>query len=173
MITRLRKMINKLTDALSNLGGWIVATTALLMEYIYGHGTAIYLVLVLVIIDMILGIRVSHRRHRFTLSALARETVSKIEVYGLTILVFIGVDALLPDIISVTTEVVCALIILIEFWSASASLLILHPDTPLLRLLQKKLTGEIASKLDVEPEDVDDILKGKNPTKNETTETED
>lgn len=161
-------MFAKLTDALSSFWGWIAATTTIVVDSLCGHGTAIYLVLLLVIIDMILGIRVSHRRHKFTLSALARETVSKAEVYGITVLVFVGLDTLLPDSFSVTTEIVCALIVMIEFWSAAASLLILHPDTPLLRLLQTKLAGEIASKLDVDASEVHNILNKPRDGRSET-----
>lgn len=165
-------MIAKLTAALSCPAGWLVAILSLLIDNILGHGASIIMVLMVVIIDMYLGIRVSHKRGRFTLSYLARETVSKIEVYGIALLTFIAIDTILPEKISLTTEIISTVIILVEFWSTSAALLILYPGAPLLRLLQKALTGEIASKLDISTDEVDAILNNKKNNEQETTEAD-
>lgn len=149
---------------MSSPAGWFVATASLLLDNILGHGASIFMVLVTVIIDMYLGIRVSHKRGKFTLSFLMRETVGKIEVYGISLLVFITIDTILPERISISTEIVSTIIILVEFWSSAAALLILYPKTPLLKLLQKRLTGEIATKLDITPEEVEHILNNEKET---------
>lgn len=151
-------MITKLVSALSTPAGWFVAITSMMLNNILGHAYSIFVVLLLVTIDMILGIRVSHKCGKFTLSCLLRDTVGKAEVYGICLLVFINIDALLPDKIGISTELVTTLILLAELWSSAASMLILHPNTPMLKLLQKKLTGEIATKLGVPEEEVETIL---------------
>ena len=45
-----------------------------------------------------------------------------------------------------------------ELWSTAASMLICFPNMPFLQLLKKALVGEIASKLNVKPEDVEAAL---------------
>lgn len=59
---------------------------------------------------------------------------------------------------TLTASVIGAAITLVELWSASASMLILFPNFLFLKLLRKALTGEIASKLGIEPWQVEEVL---------------
>ena len=79
-------------------------------------------------------------------------------VYGSAILFFILIDKLVGVNSGLTTSVICIVIILVELWSMSASMLICFPRLPFLKILKKALAGEIASKLNVRPEDVTEAL---------------
>lgn len=133
--------------------------SCLVAEFIGGHDTAIILVLFAVILDAVWGTTVSIKRGKFALSELGRDTIGKLAVYGTAMFMFIAVDKLLIGNTTLTTSVVAALIILVEFWSACANMLICFPKMPFLKLMQKALKGEIARKLSIAPEHVEEVLQ--------------
>lgn len=155
------KIIMKLCDALSTVWGWAVILSSLIIEFIGGHDTAVLMVLLAVVLDAVWGIVVAIRNGRFALSELGRDTIGKLAVYGTALFMFIAVDKLLLGDTTLTTSIVAALIILVEFWSASANMLICFPKMPFLKLMRKALKGEIARKLDITPEQVDEVLNEK------------
>ena len=146
----------KLLGILQTVQGWVVAGLLFLLDFIAGHELAVGLVVAVTLMDAAWGITVSIHRRKFALSELARLTIGKLAVYGCAMLVFIGLDRLIG--MTLTASVVGAAITLVELWSASASMLILFPNFLFLKLLRKALTGEIASKLGVEPEEVEKVL---------------
>ena len=148
----------KLLGILQTVQGWVVAGLLFLLDFIAGHELAVGLVVAVTLMDAAWGITVSIHRRKFALSELARLTIGKLAVYGCAMLVFIGLDKLIG--MTLTASVVGAAITLVELWSASASMLILFPNFLFLKLLRKALTGEIASKLGVEPEEVEKVLAG-------------
>lgn len=154
-------MIVKLCDALTTVWGWIIILASLIMEFIGGNDLAVLLVLLAVILDAVWGIYVSVRRGKFALSELGRDTIGKLAVYGTALFMFIAVDKILLGDTVLTTSVVSALIILVELWSTSANMLICFPNLPFLKLMRHALKGEIARKLDVDPEKVEEILNDK------------
>lgn len=92
-----------------------------------------------------------------------RLTVEKLVVYGAAMLVFLCIDKAIEAETSwefgLTAGVVGVVIAMTETWSFLASLLILFPKNPFLRLFQKALIGEIARKLQCEEDAVEAILK--------------
>ena len=108
------------------------------------------------------GIASSLKQKRFTKSELARDSFSKLAVYGSVIVLFILIDKLIGASNGLTTSAICICIILVELWSTSASMLICFPNMPFLKLLKKALVGEIASKLNVKTEDVENALQALN-----------
>lgn len=139
--------------------GWILALLTMIIDYFSPHALVIKLVVAATLLDAIWGIAVSIKEGRFTLSELARNTVGKLTVYGSALFVFVGLDKFTDSTIS--TKVIGGVIMLVELWSSSASMLILFPDFPFLRLFQKALTGEIAAKLQVPVEEVESALRRK------------
>lgn len=105
------------------------------------------------------------KQGKFTLSELARLTVAKLAVYGCAMFVFVGLDKIADTILS--AAIVGTVIILVEFWSSCASMLILFPNFLFLRLLKKALAGEIAAKLHVDAAEVDKILDETNNKNND------
>ena len=152
-------LINKLTSILQTGWGWLLGIGFAIADYIGGHSFVVFLVLAVTFIDAAWGIAVSVHNHKFTLSELLRLTVSKLAVYGCALFVFIGLDKFINS--TVTASIIGAAIVLVEFWSSCASMLILYPNFLFLRLLKKVLAGEIASKLNIPVEEVEDVLNGK------------
>ena len=92
-----------------------------------------------------------------------RQTVEKLVVYGTAMLVFLCIDKAIETETSwefaLTSGVVGVVIAMTETWSFLASLLILFPTNPFLRMFQKALVGEIARKLQCDEDEVEAILK--------------
>ena len=152
----LEHLIQKLHAILQTCWGWAVWLSIFLMDYFAGHSFIVGLVVAVTLMDACWGIAVSVRQGHFTLSELARHTVAKITVYGCAMFVFVGLDKITHA--SLTAAVVGSAIVLVEFWSSCASMLILFPHLLFLRLLRKALTGEIAAKLHIREEDVEKAL---------------
>lgn len=150
-------IMERLGSILQTVQGWIVAFALLFVDYVAGHEFAIFLVVAVTLMDAAWGIAVSIKRGKFALSELARLTIAKFAVYGCALLAFIGIDKVVDT--EIVTSSVAAGITLVELWSAMGSMLIIYPSMPALKLLRKALTGEIASKLHIEAEDVESVLK--------------
>ena len=153
---RLEHTGDRLLSILHTVQGWIVAGILFVLDFIAGHELAVGLVVFVTLMDAVWGITVSVKRKKFALSELARLTVGKLAVYGCAMLAFIGLDKMIG--MTLTASVIGAAITLVELWSASASMLILFPNFLFLKLLRKALTGEIASKLGIEPWQVEEVL---------------
>ena len=157
MIHVLDSMLSKLATALQSVWGWIVAACLFIVDYFAGHAFIVKFVVAVTVMDAIWGIAVSLKQGKFTLSELARQTIVKFAVYGTAMFVFVGIDKAVDTELCAT--VVGVVIALVELWSSCGSMLILYPHLPVLRLLKKALTGEIASKLRIEAEEVESILE--------------
>lgn len=157
------KSLGKLCDILQNLLGWVYLLVLFFIDYFAGHGFIVCLAMAVTLMDAVWGIAVSIRQGKFALSELARLTIAKLAVYGCALSVFVGLDKVTDSV--VTGSIVGAAIVLVEFWSCCASMLILFPRITFLRLMKKALTGEIASKLHISEEDVQSVLDDDNGQK--------
>lgn len=151
-------MLVKLVDALSTVWGWLLLLVGVIIDFVGGNGTAVLFVVLAVVVDAGWGITVSIKQKRFAKSELMRDSLSKLAVYGTVLFMFISVDKLITANVTLTTSVVSSLIILVELWSASASMLICYPNMPFLKLMRKALKGEIARKLSINEDDVNKAL---------------
>lgn len=155
----LEHFMGKLQTVLSSAWGWAVALGLVVANFLTGYETIVGFTVVAVVTDALWGIASSVKQGRFTRSELMRNSLSKLAVYGSVILLFILIDKLMGVGNGLTTSVICICIILVELWSTAASMLICFPDMPFLQLLKKALVGEIASKLNVKPEEVEAALE--------------
>ena len=152
----LSHMIHKLLCIFQTAWGWIVAAVIFLLDFFSGHQFIVFLAIAVTLMDAVWGVAVSVRQGKFTLSELLRLTIAKLAVYGCALFVFVGLDRMIDSVL--TASCVGSAIVLVEFWSSCASMLILFPNFLFLRLLKKALTGEIASKLHVTEDEVEEIL---------------
>jgi len=159
MIHQFSHFIDRLIQILQTPWGWVLGFCFALGNYFAEHSFIIFLVVAVTLIDAAWGIAVSVHRGQFTRSELGRLTIAKLAVYGCVIFVFVGLDRFMDS--TLATSLVAAAIVLVEFWSSCASMLILFPNFLFLRLLKKALIGEIASKLKVPEEEVMKILEEK------------
>ena len=141
---------------------WLTALGLFIVEAVSGGQMIINIVVIASVIDLVCGIAVAIKRKKFAQSELMRQTVEKIVVYGLALLVFLCIDKVVEAetsfSIDVTAGIVGVIITVTETWSFLASLLILFPNNPFLKMIQKALVGEIARKLGCEESEVKDIL---------------
>ena len=148
---------------------WLTAILLFIVEVFAGAKFLVLMVTVVTIMDAGWGIAVSIKRGKFTLSELMRQTVVKILVYGCALLVFLSLDKFVEMETGLTMEITSGLIgviiVLTEGWSSAASALILFPNVPFLRFMQKALTGEIARKLGISEDEVAQIMSKKRNAK--------
>ena len=152
---------------------WIAGFFLFLMNAVTGGAVIIYIIILASIIDLGCGIAVSRKRGTFTKSDLIRQTVEKVTVYGLAMLIFLAIDQVVADKTDFTwalsSGIVGVIITLAETWSALAALLIIFPDNVVLKFLEKALKSEIAGKLGVSEDEVsailDSMVKKKNSKK--------
>ena len=153
----------KLLEALRYPASWLAGLGLFIADAVSGGVLIVYLVIIATAIDLICGIAVSIKRKNFAKSELMRQTVEKFVVYGTALLVFLCIDKAIAAETSwefaLTSGVVGVVIAMTETWSFLASLLILFPTNPFLRMFQKALIGEIARKLQCDEEEVEKILK--------------
>ena len=174
MLTTIEHVWQKVVEMLHYPAGWLVGLGLFIADAVTGGGLIIYLVVIVTAIDLVCGIAVSIKRKNFAKSELMRLTVEKLVVYGLALLVFLCIDKAIADETSfdfaITSGVVGVVIAMTETWSFLASLLILFPKNPFLRLFQKALIGEIARKLQCEEDAVEAILKDARKSKQKRNE---
>ena len=169
MITILSHLWQKVVEMLHYPAGWFMGLFLFVADAVTGGGLIIYLVVIATAIDLVCGIAVAIKRKNFAKSELMRLTVEKLVVYGAAMLVFLCIDKAIEEEttleFALTSGLVGVVIAMTETWSFLASLLILFPKNPFLRLFQKALIGEIARKLQCEEEAVEAILKDARKTK--------
>lgn len=98
--------------------------------------------------DLIWGIAASIKMNNFILSRALRETVKKVGIYSFALIGVFLVEKIVHEnghFIAFRTIAIFAAVC--ELWSMSASMLIIKPDMPFLKLFRGQLKGEIESKL--------------------------
>jgi len=151
--------IVKIQEIFSTVWGWISFAIFFVISCLSGHGTAVGIALIAIVMDAVWGIASSVKQGKFAKSELARDTIGKIAVYGCAILAFSCIDKLLGIHNGLTTNIICSLIVLVEFWSTLGSMLICFPKIPFLRVIKFALIGEIANKLGIREDDVKNALE--------------
>ena len=153
---------DKILEILQYPIAWFGGLGLFVIDALSGGKIIIYMVVISAAIDLVCGIAVANKKKEFTLSELMRQTVEKLVIYGLALLVFLCVDGAIEQETGFQTDLTSGLIgvviTLTEVWSFMASLLIIFPNNAILKLLQKNLTGEIARKLGCEENEVSAIL---------------
>ena len=158
----LQHIWDKLSEIAKYPVSWIAGFFLFLMNAVAGGTIIIYIIILASIIDLCCGIAVSRKQGTYTRSDLMRQTVEKVTVYGLAMLIFLALDKYLIDhtslSIALSSGLVGVIITLVETISFSASLLIVYPNNAFLRLLLKVLKSEIAAKLHIEESEVSSVL---------------
>lgn len=138
--------------------GWLLALMCNVFAFFAPEKYAFTVVFVAVFLDAFFGTWVSIRTRRFLLSKLGRATMVKIIAYGSALMLIYMVEKMAHDGTFIGVRVAAAWAAACEFWSFSASILILWPEASFFKILRRHLRGEIAAKLG---EDITDILPEK------------
>ena len=141
---------------------WLGGLFLFILDAITGGKLVIYIVVIASTIDLICGIAVAIKRKEFTRSDLMRQTIEKLLVYGLVLVVFLCIDNAIEKGTGLTTDITAGvigiIIALTEAVSFTASLIILFPNNSFLQMFRKMLTGELARKLNCDNAEVEKIL---------------
>lgn len=148
----------KLQDVMQSVWGVLLILFGFIANFFGGYILALSAVLTCVIIDLIWGIRSAHKQKKYTQSELIKSTVSKMTAYGTALLVFIFIEKLI-QFNAIPTGIVASVICATELWSTSGNILIVNPDIPFFKILQPALKGEIARKLNISEDDVEEALE--------------
>ena len=155
----MEKGIIQLNDALSSAYGWMLAMFFAVIAFIPPEKVSFIVVGGAIFADLFWGIAASVKQKKFILSVAFRETLKKVGVYSFALMGALSIEAIAHiegTFIAVRTVAILASVC--EFWSMSASMLIVYPKMPFLKLLRGQLKGEIESKLKRNV-DIDKILK--------------
>lgn len=154
-------IIARLSEALTTVYGWLLGLFIVVGNFFAGYQLVLCGVLAVVAFDAFFGIWVALKQGKFILSELLRTTFFKLMVYLNLIVVFVFIDHFVGASgieTKITTMLVSSAICLAEAWSSCGNALIINPNFPFLRIMRKALTGEIARKLSIEPENVEKYL---------------
>lgn len=150
-----KKIMDLLYRATHTMYGWLLAIMAFFANILSPNWYCFAVVLTAILLDAFFGILVALKKKKFLLSKLARVTLLKISSYGACLIMTILIEKIIHNDGLVIIKGAAALAAACEFWSMSASILIVWPEAVFFRLFRRQLKGEIASKLG---KDVDDIL---------------
>lgn len=162
LLTYISKIWAKVGILLKHPWAWAAGLGLFVADAFTRGKMTVYLVIVACVVDLLCGIAVSIKRKMFTRSDLMRLTIEKLFVYGGVMIVFLCIDGWIADKtdfqLALSSSLVGVLITLTEAVSFTASLLILFPKNLFLRLFQKMLKAELATKLGVSEDEVDAAL---------------
>ncbi len=154
----MEKFLTQLGNALSTVWGWVVLILTAAFTFIEPEKTSFIVVGGAVAADLFWGVIAAVKMNKFIMSAAFRETIKKVGIYSFALLGALAIEKITHtdgSFIAVRTIAVFAAVC--EFWSMSASMLIIYPNMPFLRIFRTQLKGEIAAKLNKNM-NVDDIF---------------
>ena len=134
------KIFDQLSNALNTSYGWFLALMTAAITFIQPEMWSFYVVGGAIAADLIWGIAASLKLKKFLLSKALRETIKKIGIYSFALVGAMAIEKITHSegsFIAVKTIALFAAVC--EFWSMSASMLIIKPDMPFLRLFRAQL----------------------------------
>lgn len=155
-ITYLNKIISVAGRVVSSGYGLLITVITAVLNFFRPEKFAFTVVLVAIVLDAVFGVWAAITQKKFVLSKLGRVTFMKISAYFGALIMLYMVEKLLHDSGFFGIKIAAAIAAACEFWSMSASILIIWPKAAFFRIVRRQLRGEIESKLG---KPVDDILK--------------
>jgi hypothetical protein len=156
VLERLQTMGAKLYVLLTSFGGWLAVLMCAVFNFFLPEIYAFGVVLVAIMLDAFFGLTVAVGvRGDFALSKLGRVTLFKVSAYFAALIILYMVERLLHQEGGfIGVKVAAGWAAACEFWSLSASVLVIWPDAPFFKIMRKQLKGEIESKLGKKLSDV-------------------
>jgi Bacteriophage holin family len=129
------------------------------MMAVFGEKSMLFhYVLVCIAIDQFWGMASAKKRNRFILSTSIVKLTVKLAIY-LTIFVMTMMgETILSKDYFVLTRLVTTLLCSAELLSSCAHILVIAPDTKVVKLLSKFFVGEIAKKMQMKTSELDKLL---------------
>lgn len=127
--------------------GWLIWLVTLLWNFISPEVYSFSVVGLTILSDLIWGMIVARKQKKFILSGAIRDTFIKVNMYGCALFIIYAIERGLHDEWFIGTKVACAVAAGCELWSISASMLIVKPNMPFIRLFRLQLKGEMEKKV--------------------------
>ncbi len=164
-------VIDKIIKVLSSLWGWMGSFTAFVFTWLVTwlgdtREVCLYLVLAAIVLDLFWGIASSAKRGVFAMSIGFTKTVIKLAIYVSILTLVVFAEKAIADDWNIIFRLAAAVLIVAESVSISGHILIIKPDTPVIRLLWKVLKSEIAKKLGIDVKNIDEFLNQSNNENN-------
>lgn len=134
-------------NLMSDVYGWALGILGSVLAFLAPEKYAFGCVLVAILMDALFGVMRTVKTGGFVLSKLGQQTLFKIISYGAALSMVFMLERLAHDGGAFGVKVAAGWAIACEFWSISASVLILWPDATFFRVMRRHLRGEIAAKL--------------------------
>jgi len=153
METQILMVAGKIFTGFSNILATTFGKIVALMGFFTTIGLGsiaplIHIIIAFVFVDMLFGLVVIiHKRGwGYILSSRLRDSLIKVFFYLLIVIGLFLIETQIVDGYAITSKLAFSLIAGTELWSIIANMLILFPNIPVLRMLQKLLAKEITSK---------------------------
>lgn len=154
------KLYKPLTLILSSIYVQALAALGTVGAFFAPEAYTFSVVFIAILLDAIFGVTVSLRNNGFVLSKLLRVTTFKMFSYGAALVVVLLAERLMHDTGLVGVKIAAGWALACEFWSMSASILIIWPDAYFFKIMRVQLRGEMQAKLGT---DISDILPPDKP----------
>ncbi len=156
-------VIDKLQKIISTLWGWAGSLIAFILTWLVTwigdtREMCVYLVLAAIILDLIWGIASSAKRGSFAMSIGFTKTCIKLAVYMSILTIVVIAEKALSDNWDIMFRLASSVLIVAEAVSIFGHILIIKPDTPVIKLLWKVLKSEVAKKLNIEVKDIEEYI---------------
>ena len=159
------------SSALSNGWGWMIGLLTIAATFVSPEKMSFIVVAGAIFADLFWGIAAAIKLKKFILSKALRETIKKIGIYAFALVGALAIEKVTHgDGSFIAVRAIAVIAAVCEFWSMSASMLIVYPNMPFLKLLRGQLKGEIQSKVsknvnvdDILNDDTNDTKGDKNP----------
>lgn len=149
-------VLNSFSDLATTGYGKFILIISAVFNFFQPEETSFYVVLGAVFADLFWGILAAKKCKKFLLSKAFRETVKKIGIYAFSMVGIYCIEKIIHEGDFVGIKLVATIAAGCELWSMSASMLIVKPDMPFLKIFRLQLKGEIESKIG---KNIDHILK--------------
>jgi len=161
---------DKLLFVATNLVGQLLAMIALISTFMVTWlGDTRYICTLLVagamLLDLAWGIASNVKRGTFVLSGGLKKTGVKLAIYITILLTAYLFESAIDKDWTFVFRMAATLLIVAEAISIVGHILIIKPNFPILKLLGKALSSEIAKKLGVERQDIEDLYNQINASK--------
>lgn len=154
---------------MSTVWGFVMACIIAIFNFFAGYKVALVVVLMAVLFDMIWGVAAARKRGKFMRSELLRDTVNKVAAYATALVMVMLIENLAFGSHEMmndegthsrfVVDIIATVIAAVEFWSICGNILIVYPNAVFFRLIKKPLLGEIARKLKVSEDEVEETLE--------------
>ena len=147
-----------LTELFSHIFGYIMIVLLYILSTFGDKVQLFNYILLCMVIDLFWGMASNYVKGTFGLSKCFVRTAIKITIYLSLFTMCVLIEQVINGNISILTRTVSTILCGGELLSIIAHILIIKPNMPILKVLSKYLTKEMARKLKIQEGDIDELF---------------